>query len=98
MGLTLIARAPFPVLCLAESAEHNVDRDFRAEVEEQLDGIARNREIWKRRLPDLRREGASPSEELVREVEDHLKGLDESEKRLREILRKYKARKNANWT
>jgi hypothetical protein len=79
------------MLCLAESTENHVDRDFRAEVEEELKAIARNRETWKRRLPDLRREGASPSDELVQEVEDHLKGLDESEKRLREILRKYEA-------
>jgi chemotaxis protein histidine kinase CheA len=70
-----------------------VDLDFKAECEEEIEAIARIKETWKQLLSAL---GASPSKELVWQIEDHIKGFDESDKRLREIMRKYEAWQNAN--
>ena len=71
-----------------------MDSDFKAECQAELEVIATYRETWKQRLPELGDNGSPPGQ-LLWLIEDHIKGLDDAAKRLKEIVRKHEAWQNS---
>ena len=72
--------------------------DFKDECEQEIKANAHNKGVWEQLLPMLRKEGAAPSEELIRQVEDHINGLEASSERLRNFIKNYEAWQNAHRT
>lgn len=71
------------------------ERDVRAECQQELDAIARNKEFWEGHLSSLKEQGVHPTQDQVSWVEKHIEGLEASREWLRSYIEKIEQWQNA---
>ena len=73
-------------------------RDVKAEYQQEIAAIARNKDFWERHIPLLRQMGIDPAQDDILWVEKHIRGLDESRRLLESLIEKIEQWQNAHRT